>query len=31
MAAYGLPDYIRVTICAMEENNRFVEALKKVM
>jgi len=31
MAAYGLPDYIRVTIGTMEENNRFIEALKKVL
>jgi histidinol-phosphate aminotransferase len=31
MAAYGLPDYIRVTIGTMEENTRFMEALKKLM
>ena len=31
MGAYGLPDYIRVTIGTMEENNRFIEALKKVL
>jgi len=31
MAAYGLPDYIRVTIGTMEENSRFIEALKKII
>ncbi len=31
MGAYGLPDYIRVTIGMMEENRRFVEALKTVL
>jgi histidinol-phosphate aminotransferase len=31
MAAYGLPDYIRVTIGTMEENTRFIEALKKLI
>jgi histidinol-phosphate aminotransferase len=31
MAAYGLPDYIRVTIGTTEENTRFIEALKKIM
>jgi histidinol-phosphate aminotransferase len=31
MAAYGLPDYIRVTIGTMEENSRFIEALKKLL
>jgi histidinol-phosphate/aromatic aminotransferase/cobyric acid decarboxylase-like protein len=30
MAAHGLSDYIRITIGAMEENGRFIEALKKV-
>ena len=31
MGAYDLPDYVRVTIGTMEENRRFIEALKKVM
>jgi histidinol-phosphate aminotransferase len=31
MAAYELPDYIRVTIGTMEENSRFIEALKKFL
>lgn len=31
MAAYGLPDYIRVTIGTMEENTRFIETLKKLL
>jgi histidinol-phosphate aminotransferase len=31
MAAYGLPDYIRVTIGTTEENARFIEALKKLL
>jgi histidinol-phosphate aminotransferase len=31
MGAYGLPDYIRVTIGTMEENSRFIEALKKLL
>jgi histidinol-phosphate aminotransferase len=31
MGAYGLPDYIRVTIGTMEENIRFVEALKRIL
>jgi histidinol-phosphate aminotransferase len=31
MAAYGLPDFIRVTIGTMEENSRFIEALKKLL
>jgi histidinol-phosphate aminotransferase len=31
MGAYGLPDYIRVTIGMMEENRRFVETLKRVL
>jgi len=31
MAAYDLPDFIRVTIGTMEENIRFIEALKKIM
>jgi histidinol-phosphate aminotransferase len=31
MGAYGLPDYLRVTIGRPEENQRFLEALKKVL
>jgi histidinol-phosphate/aromatic aminotransferase/cobyric acid decarboxylase-like protein len=31
MGAYGLPDYVRVTIGTMEENMRFIEALKVVL
>jgi len=31
MAAYGLPDYIRVTIGTMEENTRFIETLKRLL
>lgn len=31
MGAYGLPEYIRVTIGTMEENSLFVEALRKAL
>jgi histidinol-phosphate aminotransferase len=31
MAAYGLPDYIRVTIGTTEENARFIETLKRLL
>jgi histidinol-phosphate aminotransferase len=31
MGAYGLPDYIRVTIGTAEENSRFTEALKRLL
>jgi histidinol-phosphate aminotransferase len=31
MAVYGLPQYIRVTIGTMTENERFIESLKKVL
>ena len=31
MAVYDLPEYIRVTVGTMEENRRFIEALKKVI
>jgi histidinol-phosphate aminotransferase len=31
MGAYGLPDYLRVTIGRPEENQRFLEALRKVL
>ena len=31
MGAYGLSDYIRVTIGTMEENTRFIEVLKKLL
>jgi len=28
---FGLPDYIRVTIGTMEQNERFISALKEVL
>lgn len=31
MGAYELPDYVRVTVGTMEENRRFIEALKKII
>ena len=31
MGAYDLPEYIRVSIGRMEENERFIEALKNIM
>lgn len=31
MGAYNLPEYIRVTIGTMEENQRFIEALTRVL
>ncbi len=31
MGAYGLPDYVRVSVGRTEENGRFVEALKKML
>ncbi|HNQ63220.1 MAG TPA: histidinol-phosphate transaminase [Syntrophorhabdaceae bacterium] len=31
MGAYDLPEYIRVSIGRMEENKRFIEALKNIM
>jgi histidinol-phosphate aminotransferase len=31
MAAYELPEYVRVTVGTMEENQKFIEALKKVI
>lgn len=31
MGAYGLPDYIRVTIGSMEENTRFINTLKRFL
>ena len=31
MGAYNLPDYIRVTIGTMEENERFIDALNRVL
>jgi len=31
MGAYNLPDYIRVTIGRMEENEKFIEVLRKLM
>jgi histidinol-phosphate aminotransferase len=31
MAVYDLPEHIRVTVGTMEENRRFIEALKKVI
>jgi len=31
MAAYGLPEYVRVTVGTMEENQKFIDGLKKVI
>ncbi|HPP05818.1 MAG TPA: histidinol-phosphate transaminase [Syntrophorhabdaceae bacterium] len=31
MGAYGLPEYIRVTIGNQEENKRFIEALRRLL
>lgn len=31
MAVYEFPDYVRVTVGTMEENRKFIEALKKVV
>jgi histidinol-phosphate aminotransferase len=31
MAVYALPEYIRVTVGTMDENQRFIEALRSVM
>lgn len=31
MGAYGMPDYIRVTMGKSEENRIFIEALKKII
>ncbi|HVN98092.1 MAG TPA: histidinol-phosphate transaminase [Syntrophorhabdaceae bacterium] len=31
MGAYGLPDYIRVTIGRADENRRFIEALQRIV
>lgn len=31
MDAYGLPDYIRINVGLAEENERFIETLKKVL
>jgi histidinol-phosphate aminotransferase len=31
MGAYGLPEYVRVTLGRLEENRRFVELLKRIL
>jgi histidinol-phosphate aminotransferase len=31
MGAYGLPDFIRVSVGRMDENKRFIEALRRVI
>jgi histidinol-phosphate aminotransferase len=31
MAVYEFPDYVRVTVGTMEENRKFIEALKKIV
>jgi histidinol-phosphate/aromatic aminotransferase/cobyric acid decarboxylase-like protein len=31
MTAYGYPNYIRISVGLPEENQRFVETLKKVI
>jgi histidinol-phosphate aminotransferase len=31
MGAYGLPDYVRVTVGRMEENALFIETLKRIL
>jgi histidinol-phosphate aminotransferase len=31
MAVYDLPEYVRITIGTMEENRKFIDALKKVI
>jgi histidinol-phosphate aminotransferase len=31
MAAYELPEYVRVTVGTMGENRKFIDALKKVI
>jgi histidinol-phosphate aminotransferase len=31
MVAYELPEYVRVTVGTMEENQKFIDALKKVI
>ena len=31
MAAYELPEYVRVTVGTMDENRKFIDALKKII
>ena len=31
VANYGMPDYLRVTVGLPEENQRFIEALRKIL
>jgi histidinol-phosphate aminotransferase len=31
MAVYNLPEYVRVTIGTMDENRKFIDALKKII
>ena len=31
MGIYEFPEYVRVTVGTMEENRRFIEALKKIV
>jgi histidinol-phosphate aminotransferase len=30
MAVYELPEYVRVTVGTMDENRKFIEALRKI-
>ena len=31
MTVYELPEYLRVTVGTMEENRKFIDALKKII
>jgi histidinol-phosphate aminotransferase len=31
MVVYELPEYVRVTVGTMEENRKFIDALKKII